>query len=83
MRILVTGFIITKLIVNKENQNHKVILAGILAGMLPDADVILRFWNNQAFIKYHRAVSHSIIYCIMTTVLLQLIKPKYPQFKFL
>jgi len=67
------GYLTTTVILRRENPNQTVLLAGILSGMLPDADVLFLFWNKQDFIKYHRTFSHSLVYCLIAAVLLQII----------
>lgn len=64
------GYLTTLVLLRREDRNRTVMMAGTILGMLPDIDVLLFFWSNHAFIAYHRAFSHSIAFCLITSLLL-------------
>ncbi len=60
------GYLITIVLVKREERTRTVMMMGAFFGMLPDSDVILQLWSNQVFIAYHRTVSHSITFGLVT-----------------
>jgi inner membrane protein len=54
-----TGVIISQLV--KSPSKWWAALAGALFAVLPDLDYFLIFWDRLAFIRYHRAFTHSLV----------------------
>ncbi|MFX0123718.1 MAG: metal-dependent hydrolase [Candidatus Hodarchaeota archaeon] len=64
------GYLTTLILLRREERTRIVMMAGTFSGMLPDSDILLIFWSKHAFIEYHRTFSHSLVFCLVTSLLL-------------
>lgn len=56
-------------------------IAGIVASVLPDTDMVLRFFGEEIFIRYHRAIGNSVFFFIPIAILVALIFNKISKAK--
>ncbi|MEK6689806.1 MAG: metal-dependent hydrolase [Nitrospirota bacterium] len=56
-------------------------VAGVISAILPDADIIFRFFGDEAFLKYHRGLGNSLFFMIPLALFIALIFNRFSKKK--